>query len=387
MRIVLAPDSFKESMSAIEAIEAMERGIREIIPDAITVHCPLADGGEGSSRTLTDALGGQVLSTPVHDAFGRPLTGEYGWVPGRGLALLEVAEACGLEHLSAEERDVMRASSFGVADLLNAALAHTPNQVILGLGGTATNDGGIGLLQELGAQIFFNADSAATVEPVEPGQLGNVCRVDLGPVIERLRGIDLVAASDVTNPLTGENGATAIFGPQKGANAQQVAELDKALAHWGRVLGEASQKASASQTEQTNSKRDLADHPGAGAAGGIGAALLAIGARVVPGIDLVMELVGLEQKLQGADLIMTGEGKVDSQTEQGKVLSGVLAQAQRAGVPAIAFGGAVESTNLAGWESIIQITPAGQPLPEALARGSENLQRAAAQALANFLRK
>ena len=274
MKIVLAPDSFKESMSAAQAIAAMREGVQSALPDAVCVGVPMADGGEGTVDAVVDALGGEHVTVEVADALGRPAPACYGFVASRGLAVIEMAAASGLELIPPHERDVLRASTFGVGALIADALDRGAGEFIIGLGGSATNDGGAGMLAALGATLTDAAGAA-----LAPGgaALADLHRIDLDGLDPRLATARIQLACDVTAPLLGPGGASAIFGPQKGATPADVAVLESALATFARV-------AQASQAET----------PGAGAAGGLGFALLEfLGATARPGVEVVAETLSL----------------------------------------------------------------------------------------------
>lgn len=364
LRIVLAPDSFKESMSAPEAVAAMERGVRRVLPDAECVPVPMADGGEGTTDALVAALGGELVEVPTTDPLGRPVTARYGWVADDRLAVVEVAAAVGLHLLAPQERDPMVASSAGVGAVLRDALDRGAHRLLVGLGGSATNDGGAGMLQALGADLR-GTDGGAL--PGGGGALARLATLDLAGLDPRLADVEIEVASDVTNPLLGPEGASAVFGPQKGATPQMVADLDAALARWADALGRAT-------------GRDVAEVPGAGAAGGLGAAFLALGGTLSSGIDVVVRAARLEEHLAGADLVLTGEGSLDGQTLRGKTPYGVARAAARHGVPVIAFAGRVgagaEALYDHGFAALVPIVRGVTDLPTALTDGSENLERA-----------
>lgn len=366
MRFICTPDSFKESMTAAEAAAALARGIRRARPDADCVEVPLADGGEGTCRTLVDALGGELVSVAVHDALGRPITAEFGWLPDRGLAVVEVAAAAGLELIGSAERDVRAASTYGVGELIRAALDAGARQLLIGLGGTATNDAGTGMLAALGAE-FLDADGNS----LPPGgaalvRLDTVRRTGLDA---RLAGVRIELACDVRNPLLGADGASAVFGPQKGASPADVAELDAALGRWADVV-------------EAGLDVVVRDRSGAGAAGGLGAAFLAFtSAELVPGVELVMTSVGLAEQLAGADYVFTGEGSVDRQSKAGKVPHGVAALAAAHGVPTVVFGGRIDPDldpeDAPGVIAYVPIVRSVTELSTALAEGPRNLELAA----------
>jgi glycerate kinase len=367
MRIVCAPDSFKESMTAIEAAEAMARGIHSVDPTIECVLVPMADGGEGTTEALVAALDGEWVEAPCHDALGRPAMGRFGLVPRRALAVIEVAEAAGLAQIDPAERDPWAATSRGVGELILAALDKGATELIVGLGGSATNDAGTGMLTALGAR-FLDADG----EPVPDGARGltSLQSVDLGSLDSRLGSARFRIASDVTNPLLGHRGASAVYGPQKGATPADVSGLDAALARWAHVV-------------ETEIGRVVRDIPGAGAAGGLGAAFAAATtATMESGVDLVTQAVGLRDRVKGADWVFTGEGGIDHQTSSGKTPWGVAQAARAEGVPSILFGGRVsdDADDLIG-DAVIAVVPIVRQLcdlPTALREGSANLERAAA---------
>lgn len=367
LRIVCCPDSFKESMSAVDASAAMARGVRQVWPDADAVRLPLADGGEGTCATLIHALGGQLLDVPCLSAVADPIVGMVGYVPGEDLAIIEVASACGLEQVPPERRDAEIASSYGVGQLLAASLDLGVGRLVIGLGGTATNDAGAGMLSALGVRFL---DASGATLPPGGSALARLASIDASGLDPRLSGVSVDVACDVSNPLTGPRGASAVFGPQKGATPEAVSRLDASLTRWADVV-EASQEIEV---------RDIA---GAGAGGGLGAAMVAfLGARLVPGVDLVLDTVGFDRALDDADLVLTGEGLVDEQSAAGKVPWGVALRARARGVPVVVFGGGVsDSVGLTIDEGIAALVPILSrlvDLPTALASGPANLERASA---------
>ena len=368
MKVVLAPDSFKESMSAAEAARAMARGVREVYPDADCVEVPMADGGEGTTEALVDALGGRWRTVASVDALRRPITAAYGLLPG-GVAVIEVAAAVGIGLIAPAERDVLRATSFGVADLVRDALDAGATRLIVGLGGSVTTDGGAGMLAGLGAR-WLDADGGPLAP--DPASLATLARVDLTGLDPRLRGITVDLACDVTNPLLGPHGSAAVFGPQKGATPAQVPVLDATLARIADALVAAGTP-------------EVRDQPGAGAAGGLGAAWLSLGARRRKGVEVVAEAVGLDRHLRGASLVLTGEGSVDAQTLAGKTPAGVAAVAAARGVPVIAFAGRLgpgaDDLVHHGFAAVLPIMAGPGDLAAALAAGPANLQRAVATAM------
>jgi glycerate 2-kinase len=325
VKLVIAPDSFKESLSAPEVAAAIARGWASVDPAAELVLRPMADGGEGTVDAVLAATGGERREQRVQGPMGTPVLAHWGWLPD-GTAVLEMAAASGLHLVRKGERDATHASSHGTGELVHAALDAGARRIILGLGGSATNDGGAGLLQALGVR-FFDVQGA----PLPPGGAGlaGLARLDVSGLDPRLKQVPVEVAADVDNPLCGPRGASAVFGPQKGASVAQVALLDAALAHYARlaadVLGE-----------------DHSNVPGVGAAGGLGFALRAfLGARSRPGIELVAELGGLAEAVRGAALVITGEGRLDSQSLHGKTPVGVARIARAAGVPVVALVGSL----------------------------------------------
>lgn len=325
MKIVIAPDSFKESLSAPDAAAAIARGVLAACPAADIVAIPMADGGEGTVAAVLAATGGQWRSSAATDALGATAQAAWGWLAD-DTAVIEMAAAAGLEQVPPQRRDPLRATSRGVGELLRAALDAGARRIILGLGGSATNDGGAGMLAALGLRILD-----AQGKPVADGgaALAQAARIDVAQLDPRLADVRIEVASDVDNPLCGPHGASAVFGPQKGATPEHVRQLDAALSHFADlsagVLG-----------------RDERDRPGAGAAGGLGFAAHAfLNATFRPGVEVVAELGGLAQAMEGATLAFTGEGRMDEQTLHGKTPAGVARIAARAGVPVVALAGSL----------------------------------------------
>ncbi|WP_333811283.1 glycerate kinase [Timonella senegalensis] len=334
----------------------------------------MADGGEGTAATIARAQGGRMVRVPVRDALGRPSQAEFALV--RGLAIIEVATAVGLAQLDPEDRLPLRATTVGVADLVLAALDHGATRLLIGLGGTATNDGGAGLLAGLGARLIYPQAQINDDRPPTPEDLSQLVAVELDGLDSRLGSVEMELACDVTNVLLGPEGASRVFGPQKGASPVDVEVLEAAMGHWADVL-------------EAGAHVRVRDIPGAGAAGGLGAAFFALGAVRRAGVEIVAEEVGLAAALAGADLVLTGEGSIDSQTLGGKTPHGV-AQLAKVQVPAVrvcAFGGRVElgpkEGGAVGLDQVVCITPSGMPLAQALERAAENLASAVATTLAS----
>lgn len=317
-RVVIAPDGFGGTLSATEAAEAMATGWRRARRDEVEL-VPLSDGGPGLLDVLAVTTGGVRRGVVVDGPLGKPVDAHVLFVGNT--AYVESAQACGLHLVSRAERDPLVASTRGVGQLMCAALDAGARRIVVGLGGSATNDGGAGLLESLGARLTPSGLDGG-------GALGNVTEVDLRSVENRLNGVEIVAATDVDNPLLGPSGASVVFGPQKGASPDQVHRLDAALAHWARIAA-------------GGGWRSVADRPGAGAAGGLGFGLYLLGARRESGIALVADAVGLRRRLDGARLVLTGEGSFDAQSLRGKVVAGVAAAASDAGIPCLVLAGQV----------------------------------------------
>jgi glycerate kinase len=324
MKIVIAPDSFKESLSAMQVAVEIEAGFREIFPHADYLKIPVADGGEGTVDAMIAATGGRRVALDATGPLGRPVQAFYGLTGGDLIAVIEMAAASGLELVPPEQRDPLLTTSRGTGELIRAALDAGARHFILGVGGSATNDGGAGMLQALGVRLVDG--QGAQLGP-GGGALAGLHSIDTAHIDPRLADCVFEVACDVTNPLVGPQGASAVFGPQKGADAQTVARLDANLRHYARIIAR-------------DHGQDVAEVPGAGAGGGIAAAMLAfLGGRLRPGSEIVTDAVGLDAAVRDADLVITGEGRIDSQTVQGKTPIGVARVAQRHGKPVIAIGG------------------------------------------------
>jgi glycerate kinase len=365
MRIICAPDSFKESISATAAAEAMARGVQRAKPDAEVDICPIADGGEGTVDALVAATAGQLRRTPVTGPLGEPVVASWGLLGDGVTAVIEMAAAAGLALVPAHRRDPTRTTTFGVGELIRAALDAEAQRIILGIGGSGTNDGGAGAAQALG--VAFYRGASRIEEPMSGGHLAEVTRVDLAGLDARLKRITLAAACDVTNPLTGPTGAAATYAPQKGATPEQVAELDAGLA------GLASLFEADPQT------------PGYGAAGGMGfGATVLLGGRLKRGIDLVLDAVRFGTRVAGCDLCLTGEGRMDGQSASGKAISGVAVAAKRRGVPVVALVGSVGSGVEAMRELGVQrwlVIGEGLPREESMSGAGSLIEAAAARAI------
>lgn len=364
LTIVCAPDSFKESMSAATAAAALAEGVHRVAPGAECRLVPMADGGEGTAETLVDSLGGELVTTAAVDALGRPVRASYGWVSGRGLAIVEVAAACGLAQIAPRDRDVLRATSSGVGELIRDALDRGARRFLVGLGGSATNDAGSGMLAALGARFL---DASGDALPPGGAALDRLDRIDLSGLDPRLASCRFDLACDVDNPLLGASGASRVFGPQKGAAPAAVDLLDHALARWARVA-------------EATLGRPVRLLPGSGAAGGLGAAFLGfLDASSRPGVELVAEVVGLAAAVTDADWVFSGEGRIDAQTAHGKTPWGVARIARAAGVPVALFGGRIDvaAHSLPGVRRLVPISEEATDLSDALANGPSYLAAAA----------
>lgn len=324
MRVVVAPDSFKGSVSALGVAEAMARGIHRVYPAADVRKIPIADGGEGTVEALVSATAGRIREIEVTGPMGNPVRAQWGILGDDKTAVIEMAAASGLPLLAADQRDPGRATTFGTGELIRAALDAGLRKIIIGIGGSATNDGGTGMARALGAR-FLDANG----DELADGGVALAClqRIDLAGLDPRLNETEIIVACDVDNPLCGPRGASAVFGPQKGATPATVEALDAALAHFAeRATGATG--------------RDVAERPGAGAAGGLGAGLLFFtNATLRPGVDIVLEAVGFADVVRGADFVITGEGRTDFQTAFGKAPVGVAKVAKAFGVPVFCLSG------------------------------------------------
>jgi len=365
MKVVIAPDSFKESLSAHEVAAQIAAGFREVFPDADYVMVPLADGGEGTVQAMTAATGGRMVSISVTGPLGTAVDAFYGLTGDGRTAIIEMAAASGLMLVPPGQRNPLLTTSYGTGELIRAALAAGVSRMVVGIGGSATNDGGAGMLQALGMRLLDAEDRELGFGG---GALGRLARMDAAGLDPRLVEVAIDVACDVENPLLGAQGASAVFGPQKGATPQMVAQLDANLARYAarisRDLG-----------------KEVATVPGAGAAGGMGAALLALGGRLRPGIQIILEAVGFEAIVRDADLIITGEGRIDSQTVSGKAPIGVARIAKRLGKPVIGIAGSLSAdagvVYAHGLDAVFGVVPRPCSLEDALADAAANIRSAA----------
>ena len=366
MKIVIAPDSFKGSLTAVEAADAIEIGFRAVYPDAEYVKVPMADGGEGTLQSLVDATSGTIINQSVIGPMGDMVLGFFGILGSSQTAVVEMAVASGIHLVNPEKDNIYLASSFGTGQLINAALDHSCDKLIVGLGGSATNDGGMGMMKAFGAQFL---DQSGTSLLPDVCALLQLAKIDLQYLDPRLTKTEIVVACDVNNPLCGKNGASRIFGPQKGATGDDIVVLDKALARYGDVLA-------------INTGRNIAVEPGSGAAGGLGAALIGlIDAVLKPGVDLVIGIVELAKSFVDADLVITGEGQFDSQTIHGKTPAGVAKIAKSHNLPVICIAGSVKDgadiIQQMGIDEIYSVIEGDYDLTEVLIEAGHKLTQAA----------
>ena len=345
MKILIAPDSFKESLSASEVADYIERGILNIRPDIDCFKIPLADGGEGTVEAILNATGGKKIAASVKDPLMKNIESFWGLLPDDQTAVIEMAAASGLELLSVDERNPMLTSSYGTGQLIKSALDHGCRKIYIGIGGSATNDGGAGMARALGARLL----DANGLDIGNGGvNLSDLISLDLSGFDDRISESELMILSDVRNPLCGVHGASLIYGPQKGADKEMALQLDKNLSHLGKIL-------------ESSFGKSIINEPGAGAAGGLGAGLMAFcNAKLLPGFETISEIVQLEKFIQKSDLIITGEGKLDYQTKFGKAPYGVAQLAKRTNKPVIGvagtLGNAYEELYKYGFKEIFSIS-------------------------------
>ena len=367
MRILIAPDKFKGALNAREVAKNIARGLLDVLPDAQIEMVPMADGGEGTAGAVCDARACSWLECKVHDPLGRRIDARYGWIDQEKLAVMEMSEAAGMRRLSESERDPIRATTFGVGEMILDATKRGANEIIIGLGGSATNDGGFGMARALGFRFDFEQEH-------EDVRVTDLLKLNK---IEKPRHLELpkiIAAVDVKNPLLGENGATRVFGPQKGASKGDLDNLESALTRLADVVA-------------TEFGSDYRDEPGAGAAGGLGFGLLSFcDATIRPGFEVVAEAVGLEPKMKDADLVITGEGSLDRQTLEGKTPAGVARLARKLGKPVFAIvGRASEDQELREiFDGIYQNARPGMSEQENMKRAAELLRENARELAETF---
>jgi glycerate kinase len=363
VKVVIASDSYKESLKAIEVCGAIERGFRAIFPNAEYVKIPIGDGGEGTVESLVDATGGRIISISVTGPLREGIQAFYGISKDKKTAFIEMAAASGLQHVPVEKRNPLITTTKGTGELILHALDQGVEYIILGLGGSATNDGGAGMLAALGVR-FINGKG----EVIDPsgGTLHSIVTIDFSRMDPRLKGVKIEAACDVDNPLVGMQGASFVFGRQKGANIEMMKELDENLQHYANML-------------KRYVSFDVSEIPGAGAAGGMGAAVISVlKGDLRRGIEIVLDYTNFDKHIEDAHLIITGEGRIDKQTAYGKAPVGVAGRAKRFSVPVIAIGGSVSSDYSAvyekGIDAVFSITTRPMTLEEAYKVAEENIE-------------
>lgn len=368
MKILIATDSFKGCLTAQEACDAIAAGLEKVDPGSEFVKVPMADGGEGTVQAMTDALGGRIVEREVTGPLGTKVASFYGLIERDGLAVIEMSAASGIQFTDADTADPLHATTYGTGELIADALRSGARKFIIGLGGSATNDGGAGMAQALGAHL---RDGSGNELPFGGAALADLTTVDTSEMSPLLEQAEFLLACDVTCPLTGSSGASAVFGPQKGATADDVRLLDAALARYAQIVAP-----------------DLEKAPGAGAAGGLGFGLMAfLNAESRPGAELVSSAVGLYDKASGCDLVITGEGSIDFQTAFGKTPMAVVECARKASPSCITvglcghLGDNVESLYAKGFDALFPIVSGPQTLEDAMRDGAPNLERTAANVL------
>lgn len=354
-KIVIASDSFKGSLSSLEVADAAERGIAEVISECEVIKVDVADGGEGTMDALRHTLGGEKIWVDVTDPLGRQMQAPYVMLDDGCTAVLEMAVASGLPLLTPQERNPLKTSTFGTGSLIADALDRGCRKFLVGIGGSATNDAGMGMLEALGFRFY---DSEGSLLPGRGESMEKVASIDASYVHPGLSDSEFIVACDVDSPLYGSKGAAYVFAPQKGADSSMVERLDKGLINFSEAV------------VRFNGK-DVSTLPGAGAAGGLGGGFVALlDARLERGVEMVLDAINFDSIISGADLVITGEGKIDFQTLTGKTPYGVMLRARKQQIPVIAIGGAlaldVEEAKQAGFDAVAAVTPEGMPLAEAM---------------------
>ena len=369
MKILIAPDSFKETNTSSQAADAMEVGVRKIFPDALITKIPVADGGEGTVEALTSGMNGKIVKKTVTGPLGEPVTAEYGILPD-GVGIIEMASASGLGLVPLEKRNPLITTTYGTGELILDAVSNGCRTIIIGIGGSATNDGGSGMARALGYNFV---DSSGSDLPEGGGSLFNLDRIIKENVPKEISDIRFLVACDVKNPLCGPEGASSVYGPQKGASKTDIALLDASLKHLSEVV-------------DRDFGLDIAETPGAGAAGGLGFGLMAFcGAELKSGIEIILDLVDFDQHLKDVDLVITGEGKIDGQSVYGKVPVGIAGRAKKYNIPVLVIvggvGDGVDTVYDHGIDAVMVSVNDAMTLKEAMSRSKELLIDAASRAM------
>lgn len=362
-KFVIAPDSFKESLNAFEAAKAMKEGIEKVYTDAIIEMIPMADGGEGTSEVIINAQKGEFKKVKVTGPLCEKIEAQYGLIKKENEAVIEIASACGLHLVDMKNRNPLYTTTFGVGEMILDAIQSGVKHIIIGLGGSATNDGGLGMLQALGAKAY---DIYGREIGLGGKELAKINSIDLSGLNNNLRHITIEVACDVDNTLIGDKGATYTFGHQKGANKEILDKLEKGMINYSRII-------------KKTCGLDLASMPKSGAAGGLGGAFLLLGGKLNKGIDMVLRHTGFEEKIRDANYIFTGEGSIDSQTEYGKTISGIAVMAKKYNIPVIVLAGKVED-NIdklydIGVTSVFGIVDRPKSLEDALKEGYDSIKK------------
>ena len=375
-KIIIATDSFKGNLTSLEVASCLEKGIKRVLPKAKCIKVPMADGGEGTVQSMVDAANGKLIKKRVKGPNGKLVTARYGWLANQQTAVIEMAEASGLPLVHGREKNPLKTTTYGTGQLMLDAIKRGVKKIIIGIGGSATNDGGVGMAQALGVR-FLNANGREIKELGSGGMLAKIASIDTLNLDKRIRQTKIVVACDVENPLYGKKGAAYVFGPQKGATAKMVAALDTNLKHLSKLI-------------KRDLKKDVGRMPGAGAAGGLGAGLVVFtGAKLKSGIDIVLQATELSKYIKGADLVVTGEGRIDFQTAFGKTPAGVAKAAKKHKVPVIAIGGALadDARNVFahGIDGLASAAAKNMSLEEALRDSRSHLADAAERAMRMIL--
>jgi len=374
MKVVIAPQGFKGNLSASEVGQAIVNGIRRVSPDIETIIKPMADGGEGTLDVLVQASGGKYIIAEVTGPLGEPVIGGWGFLGDDTTAVVEMAKASGISLVPTERLNPLTATTYGTGELIKSALDYGCNKIIVGVGGSATNDGGVGMAQAL--EVRFLDSQGVSIQP--GGEtLSKLEHIDISGKDPRLDKCEIILASDVSNPLCGDNGASVVYGPQKGATPEMVKVLDGALAHYADVI-------------YRELGIDARDYPGAGAAGGLGIGLMVfLGAKMVPGVEIVIQLSELEKDFEDADLVFTAEGRIDNQTAYGKTPIGVAQKAKEYGLPVVVLAGDVTDDYQAvyqhGIDAVFSIAPGPISLTQSMERAEQLIVYAAESATRLFI--
>ncbi|MBA7710197.1 Glycerate 2-kinase [subsurface metagenome] len=360
VKVVIAPQGFKGNLTALQVSQAIDEGIRRVVPSVVTSLVPMADGGEGTTQALVDAIGGDMIAVEVTGPMGGCITAHWGLLSDGVTAVIEMAAASGLGLVPPEKRNPLLATTYGTGELIRHALEKGCRKIIIGIGGSATNDGGAGMAQALGAGLL---DAKGTPIKFGGAALADLEHIDIPTIPPRLADGDILLACDVDNPLCGPEGASYVYGPQKGATEEMVVQLDTALAHYADVI-------------ERDLGIDIRDVPGAGAAGGLGAGLMVfLKARLLPGVDVIIQATGLARHLKEATLVFTGEGRIDSQTASGKTPVGVAKKAKEFGLPVIAIAGEIGDGYQAVYEQGIDTVFSIAPGPISFSQSTRMAER------------